>query len=195
MSSWTPTKASACLDVDIQYQMLPYCQETFQATLPAAFLHGYSHEPFATQRIAVPGTTRNQPVAAATENVSRWPIQNDQMTVCDHGQKYGGYSMVPKIRKKKPFPCLHPGCDKVYFKNSHLTTHMRRHTGERPYKCPWDGCVWSFGRSDELSRHYRKHTGAKPFKCRQCHRLFSRSDHLAVHKRKHCENIKNRLNN
>ncbi|XP_038162618.1 WT1 transcription factor b isoform X3 [Cyprinodon tularosa] len=87
--------------------------------------------------------------------------------------------------EKRPFVCAHPGCNKRYFKLSHLQMHGRKHTGERPYRCDFTECGRRFSRSDQLKRHQRRHTGVKPFECETCQRKFARSDHLKTHTRTH----------
>ncbi|XP_061101420.1 Wilms tumor protein homolog isoform X2 [Conger conger] len=90
-----------------------------------------------------------------------------------------------ETNEKRPFMCAYPGCNKRYFKLSHLQMHSRKHTGEKPYLCDYTDCGRRFSRSDQLKRHQRRHTGVKPFQCETCQRKFSRSDHLKTHTRTH----------
>uniref|UniRef100_A0A914CN27 C2H2-type domain-containing protein n=1 Tax=Acrobeloides nanus TaxID=290746 RepID=A0A914CN27_9BILA len=74
-------------------------------------------------------------------------------------------------------------CNNSFKKSTHLSRHVRTHTGDKPFQCKY--CPKAFARSDNLLVHERIHTGDKPFSCEICGRLFNtRSDrnrHISIH--------------
>ncbi|KAL3310512.1 hypothetical protein Ciccas_010924 [Cichlidogyrus casuarinus] len=87
--------------------------------------------------------------------------------------------------RQKRHVCSYPGCNKAYFKRSHLREHSYVHTGDKPYFCSVPECGARFTRADQLSRHRRAHTGERNFCCLVCGKRFKRSDHLKVHLARH----------
>lgn len=84
------------------------------------------------------------------------------------------------------YPCLHPGCGKIFARLFSLRQHHRAHTvlvldTNRPYKC--SQCPASFARSHDLKRHAKSH-GQTGFRCGGCKKIFSRRDAIKRHKAK-----------
>ncbi|XP_061742606.1 chorion transcription factor Cf2-like isoform X2 [Nerophis ophidion] len=84
---------------------------------------------------------------------------------------------------KARFKCSH--CDKTFRFRCVLTTHVRKHTGERPFVC--SVCSGRFSTKSSLETHKTVHTGEKPFICSVCSKGFRlRQDwktHMKIHTR------------
>lgn len=77
------------------------------------------------------------------------------------------------------YPCLMPGCRKIFARLYSLRAHQRVHAVHRPFRCVI--CPASFARNHDLKRHVKLHE-KKAWKCDGCDKMFSRRDAIKRHK-------------
>ncbi|NWH21773.1 REST factor, partial [Grus americana] len=66
---------------------------------------------------------------------------------------------------ERPYQCAM--CPYSSSQKTHLTRHMRTHSGEKPFKC--DQCSYVASNQHEVTRHARQvHNGPKPLTCPHC---------------------------
>lgn len=77
------------------------------------------------------------------------------------------------------YPCLVPGCRKIFARLYSLRAHQRVHAVHRPFRCAV--CPASFARNHDLKRHAKLHE-KKAWQCAGCDKMFSRRDAIKRHK-------------
>ncbi|KAF9916222.1 hypothetical protein BX616_004303 [Lobosporangium transversale] len=126
------------------------------------------------------GIEQSQSTMTATYPLATLSTADNETTVTKRRRRIRP-PMIKKPKRIKPtsFPCMAPGCDKVFVRAYNLTSHMKTHSSERPFVC--GVCPLAFARRHDCERHARLHTGEKPYSCQICGTGFMRNDALHRH--------------
>ncbi|XP_016371585.1 zinc finger protein 37-like [Sinocyclocheilus rhinocerous] len=127
-------------------------------------------------------------------NVHQTPAEEQALDGATHGHITAGSDLSPDVgfipnnlnfngtvTPKKKFKCVF--CGKTFEYLSHMTRHMRKHSGEKPYVCTV--CGKRFAQKTYLTTHERTHSGERPYSCMECGKSFSQKSSLNVHLRSH----------
>eukprot|EP00474_Spongospora_subterranea_P008882 CRZ09340.1 hypothetical protein [Spongospora subterranea] len=96
--------------------------------------------------------------------------------------------LVRPVINKRQYICEE--CGRLFNRRSHLSSHVRTHTGERPFQCAI--CKKGFTQSGSLNRHMRNHDNERRLSikddhtnetCMECCRVFLSKKGLSAHQR------------
>jgi len=107
-----------------------------------------------------------QPLISPNENcsINYYPNQTDYPN--EFGNTENNDNQKTE-NEKKEFRFLCPNCGKRFRQKVHLRKHvMSQHARQKPHKC--SQCGYTTVEKSHLTVHIRTHTGERPYTCRRC---------------------------
>jgi hypothetical protein len=126
-------------------------------------------------------------VSACDSNVHTCYWQDCQRNGLPFKAKYKLVNHIRVHTGERPFPCMMPGCGKLFARSENLKIHKRTHTGEKPFMCEYLGCGRRFANSSDRKKHSHVHTSDKPYICKVdgCNKSYTHPSSLRKHMKLH----------
>ncbi|PAA70305.1 hypothetical protein BOX15_Mlig014172g1 [Macrostomum lignano] len=157
------TSATHLAPLDTSYSMFSKSQDPPQ--LLGEQQQQYMSQDLLTNS-AVPSTSAHvNHVSLPLDLPMQQPGQSHQQLQLQH--QPAAHRPQKKLKKVKELKYRCSQCSKIYRQNIHLRKHvMSQHSLSKPHKCPT--CEYTTVEKSHLTVHIRKHTGERPYKCRDC---------------------------
>jgi len=139
-----------------------------------------------------PTTDSSTPLTSAASTPSNsFPCRKKNL-ICDFpgcGKTYNRPVRLAEHQRshtnERPFKCERDGCDKAFFRDSHLKAHVKsHHEDRRDWECDWPGCGQGFATGQRMRNHRKRHEEKEQLKCTgypPCEQFFRKPETLQRH--------------